>query len=223
MSPDLQVFDGASARAAWDDLIAPGGHVLQAWAWGELKSRFGWRAERVALGPACAQILYRSLPGGVGTIAYVPKGPLLEFQNDALVRSFLSAIQPLARQKGAICLKIEPDQEDDPALADRLRSLGFRLSPQQVQPRRTSLVGLDADPEEVLGRMKQKTRYNIRLAGRKGVTVRAGEEADLPAFYQLMEITAQRDGFGIHSQAYYETAHRLFVPLGQGCLSLAEY
>ena len=47
--------------------------------------------------------------------------------------------------------------------------------------------------------MKQKTRYNIRLAARKGVTVRAGGEADLPAFYRLMEVTAQRDGFGIHT------------------------
>jgi lipid II:glycine glycyltransferase (peptidoglycan interpeptide bridge formation enzyme) len=71
--------------------------------------------------------------------------------------------------------------------------------------------------------MKQKTRYNVRLAGRKGVTVRPGDEGDLPAFYRLMETTAQRDGFGIHTQAYYEAAHRLFVPSGQGNLLLAEY
>jgi lipid II:glycine glycyltransferase (peptidoglycan interpeptide bridge formation enzyme) len=71
--------------------------------------------------------------------------------------------------------------------------------------------------------MKSKTRYNVRLAGRKGITVRPGDEADLPAFYRLMETTAERDRFAIHSQAYYEAAHRLFVPCGQGRLLLAEY
>jgi lipid II:glycine glycyltransferase (peptidoglycan interpeptide bridge formation enzyme) len=85
------------------------------------------------------------------------------------------------------------------------------------------VVDLDADPEEVLGRMKQKTRYNVRLAARKGVTVRAGGEADLPAFFQMMEVTAGRDQFGIHSRAYYETVHRLFVPSGRGRLLLAEH
>ena len=223
MSSVLQVFDGANEQAAWDKLIAPRGHVLQSWTWGELKIRFGWRAQRVAVGPAHAQVLYRVLPGGLGTIAYVPKGPLLDFYDDSLVRSFLDAVKSLARQQRAICLKIEPDLEDDPALVDRLRALGFHFSPQQVQPRRTSLVALDAEPEELLRRMKQKTRYNIRLAGRKGIIVRAGDEADLPAFYQLMEVTARRDGFSIHNQAYYGAAHRLFVPLDQGRLLLAEF
>jgi len=70
--------------------------------------------------------------------------------------------------------------------------------------------------------MKQKTRYNVRLAARRGVTVRAGGEADLPAFYRLMTETAERDEFGIHTRAYYEAAHHLFVP-DHGRLLLAEY
>jgi len=223
MSLVMQVFDGENGQAAWDEQVLPSGHVLQSWAWGELKARFGWRAQRVAVGPACAQVLYRPLPGGLGTIAYVPKGPSLEFKDERLVRSFLDAIESFAQQQRAICLKIEPDLEDEADLAEQLRAVGFCISPQQVQPRRTVLVALDAEPEELLGRMKQKTRYNIRLAARKGVTVRPGDEHDLPAFYQLMEITAKRDGFGIHSQAYYEAAHRLFVPQDRGRLLLAEY
>ena len=101
--------------------------------------------------------------------------------------------------------------------------MGFEASPQSIQPRRTILVDLQDDADALLKRMKQKTRYNIRLAGRKGVTVRAGGEADLPEFYDLMETTAERDGFGIHSRAYYDTGHRLFVPQGRGCLLLAEH
>ncbi|NIV29997.1 MAG: peptidoglycan bridge formation glycyltransferase FemA/FemB family protein, partial [Anaerolineae bacterium] len=86
-------------------------------------------------------------------------------------------------------------------MAEHLQALGFRPSTQAIQPRRTILVDLTADQEELLRRMKQKTRYNVRLAARKGVTVRAGSETDLASFYDLMETTAQRDGFGIHTRA----------------------
>jgi lipid II:glycine glycyltransferase (peptidoglycan interpeptide bridge formation enzyme) len=223
MSTERKV-DRPGDQVAWDEIVtAAGGHLLQSWAWGELKARFGWRVQRVAIGPACAQVLFRRLPLGLGSIAYVPRGPAVDFEDMAIVRSLLEAIEPLARRQGAICLKIEPDLVDNADLGQRLRTLGFRLSPQQVQPRRTVLVDLEGGPEEILARMKQKTRYNVRLAGRKGVTVRAGDEEDLPAFYQLMAATSERDGFDIHSQAYYETAHRLFVPAGCGQLLLAEY
>jgi peptidoglycan pentaglycine glycine transferase (the first glycine) len=225
MGSTVRVLDQQDGQAAWDDWLAavPGAHVLQSWAWGELKARFGWRVQRLAVEAAGAQVLYRSLPAGLGTIAYVPKGPVGDFDDPPALQALLDAIHPLARQRRAICLKIEPNLEDDETLPGRLQALGFRPSPQAVQPRSTILVDLDAEPETLLKRMKQKTRYNIRLAARKGVTVRPGDEGDLPAFYRLMETTAQRDGFGIHSQAYYETAHHLFVPSGQGQLLLAEY
>jgi peptidoglycan pentaglycine glycine transferase (the first glycine) len=212
-------------RSLWDERVAAaaGGHILQSWAWGELKARFGWRVQRLAVDGALAQVLFRPLPGGLGTIAYVPKGPLADYGDVSSLRSLLDAILPVAREQRALCLKIEPDLEDAPALTETLQALGFRLSPQLIQPRRTILVDLTPDPEELLRRMKQKTRYNIRLAERKGVTIRAGSESDLAAFYELMELTAKRDGFGIHTRAYYEAAHRLFMPADQGRLLLAEY
>jgi lipid II:glycine glycyltransferase (peptidoglycan interpeptide bridge formation enzyme) len=225
MVPTVRLFDQPDEQDAWDALVStvPGGHVLQSWAWGELKARFGWAVQRIAVGEACAQVLFRPVPGGLGTVAYVPKGPLVRYEDPTSFQALLGAIHPLARRKRAICLKIEPDLEDDPGLSERLQALTFRPSPQVVQPRRTILVDLSPEPDRILAAMKQKTRYNVRLAARKGVTVRPGQEADLPAFYRLMETTAQRDGFGIHSEAYYETAYRLFGPLGRACLLLAEY
>jgi peptidoglycan pentaglycine glycine transferase (the first glycine) len=224
MTSTVQWFDQPGDANAWDGIIAAAkGHVLQSWAWGELKSSSGWRVQRLSVGSAHAQVLFRGLPGGLGTIAYVPKGPLADFDDDGSLYGLLEAIQPLARQQRAICLKVEPDEEDKADLAGWLTSYGFRPSPQPIQPRRTLLVDLDAEPDALLKAMKQKTRYNIRLADRKGVAVRAGDEGDLPAFYRLMEITAERDGFGIHSRDYYQTAHQLFVPPGQGCLMLAEH
>jgi peptidoglycan pentaglycine glycine transferase (the first glycine) len=225
MVSGVKVFDQPDGQASWERAAAAaqGGHILQSWDWGELKARFGWRVQRLAVGEASAQVLFRPLPGGLGTLAYVAKGPMVDFRRTELVEALLESIQSLARTQRAILLKIEPDLEDDPVVAKQLQALGFRPSPQEVQPRRTILVDLNAEPEELLRRMKSKTRYNIRLAKRRGVTVRAGDVSDLPAFYQLMELTAQRDGFGIHTQAYYETAHRLFVPSGHGRLLLAEY
>jgi lipid II:glycine glycyltransferase (peptidoglycan interpeptide bridge formation enzyme) len=225
MTSAAKVFADRGDSNAWDGLVAaaPHGHVLQSWAWGELKAGFGWRTQRVAVGSAGAQVLYRPLPAGLGTIAYVPRGPFADLSDLPALGVLLDQIRPLARQQRAICLKIEPNLEDDNALVERLQSLGFRPSPQTIQPRRTILVNLDAEPEALLKRMKQKTRYNIRLAGRRGVMVRQGNEADLAAFYRLMETTAQRDGFGIHSEAYYRTAHQLVVPSGHGCLLLAEH
>lgn len=204
-------------------MSAAGGHLLQSWAWGELKVQFGWGVERVAAGAACAQVLFRAAPGGLGSLAYVPRGPAADFGDGAGVRALLEAIRPSARKRRAICLKVEPNCEETPALEGALRAMAFRPSPQTVQPRRTILVDLEGTPETVLERMKQKTRYNIRLAERKGVTIRAGTEADLPAFYQLMEVTAERDRFAVHSEAYYTAAHRLLVPAGQGRLLLAEH
>jgi lipid II:glycine glycyltransferase (peptidoglycan interpeptide bridge formation enzyme) len=91
-----------------------------------------------------------------------------------------------------------------------------------IQPPRTILVDLRPSEEAILAAMKQKTRYNIRLAEKKGVTVRLGTAADLPAFYALMQVTGQRDSFGIHDLAYYRAAYELFAP-EQAALIIAEY
>jgi len=225
MASTVRSWNRSEDQAEWDQFLAaiPGGHVLQSWAWGELKARFGWDVHRLSVGSAAAQVLFRPLPAGLGSIAYVPKGPQVRFDDEHAVRQLLDAIRPVARQHRAACLKIEPNREEDPRLGEQLRSIGFRPSPHTVQPRRTIVVPLDTEPDPILGQMKQKTRYNIRLAERKGVTIRAGSEADLHAFYELMERTSERDAFGIHSKAYYEAVYRLFISTGQGRLLLAEY
>jgi lipid II:glycine glycyltransferase (peptidoglycan interpeptide bridge formation enzyme) len=95
------------------------------------------------------------------------------------------------------------------------------LSNHTIQPPRTLLVDLDGSEEVVLSRMKQKTRYNIKLAQKKGVVVHPS--ADLDAFYRLMRITGQRDEFGVHSLDYYSHAYELFHARGDCELFLAEY
>jgi lipid II:glycine glycyltransferase (peptidoglycan interpeptide bridge formation enzyme) len=171
---------------------------------------------------AGAQVLFRRLPLG-RTLAYVPRGPVLDFADDAVAARLWAAVHDVARSRRAILLKVEPELPDDTDLAARFRGWGFRPSPQTVQPRRTIWVDLTADEESILSRMKSKTRYNVRLAGRRGVRVREGAADDVGAFYALMQETGARDGFPVHSRAYYQAAYGLFVPANLARLFLAFY
>jgi lipid II:glycine glycyltransferase (peptidoglycan interpeptide bridge formation enzyme) len=159
----------------------------------------------------------------MGRLAYVPKGPVVTWANEEQVATLVAALDSTARAWGAIALTIEPDLPDEPVHRERLHALGFRPSPfGSVQPRRTIIVDIAPDEETILRAMKSKTRYNIRLAVRKGVTVREATEEDMPAFHGLMETTAARNRFGVHSPAYYEAACRLFVPRGWARILLAQ-
>jgi len=199
----------------WEKFISqyPQAHVLQSSAWGELKAGFGWRVARLQAGESGAQLLMRSLLPGL-RLAYLAKGPV-----GPDTAALWSEIDAFCRRNGCAFLKIEPDAWQTDALAEP--PPGFRLSPHSIQPPRTIIVDISGEESAILGRMKQKTRYNINLALKKGVVVRPC--ADIPLFHTLMQMTAQRDQFGVHSLAYYQRAYELFHPRG-GCeLFLAEF
>jgi peptidoglycan pentaglycine glycine transferase (the first glycine) len=196
--------------------------VLQTYQWGELKAAFGWRPLRVESEAGMAQVLLRRTP--VGVIAYVPRGPALPAgDRRAHLGRLLEPVHAACRAAGAFALKLEPPWRDDAARRDDLAELGFRPSGQTVQPPSTAIVALDGSEDAILGRMRPKTRYNVRLAAKKGVTVRQGTAADLGAFGALMAQTGSRDGFAVHPTAYYERAHALFAPAGLAALLLAEH
>jgi lipid II:glycine glycyltransferase (peptidoglycan interpeptide bridge formation enzyme) len=204
------------SAAEWDRFLLdhPQAHLLQTSAWGELKRDFGWQVERVSNGLSGAQLLFRRLPLGF-SFAYLPKGPL-----GPDWPALWPEIDRACRRRRAVLLKVEPDLDeplDETALAC---FAGFRPS-EPVQPRRTLVISLEGEENEWLERMKQKTRYNIRLAERKEVQVHPS--SDLAAFYDLMQVTGGRDGFGIHSLAYYRRAYELFHPRGQCELLMADY
>ena len=192
-------------RAEWDGFLGdhPEAHLLQTSAWGDLKSNFGWRVRRVKVGEAGAQVLIRPLRLGF-SIAYIPKGPV-----GSDWKGLWGEVEALCRRERCVFLKVEPDAWEPlpPGFVEACLP-GFKPSPHAIQPPRTLLVDLSGDETEVLARMKQKTRYNIHLAEKKGVRVEAS--TNIPAFYELMEATGQRDAFSVHSQAYYQKAFDLF-------------
>ena len=219
------------APPRWDAFVraSPDGHLLQSWAWGQLKALYGWRPLRFAAVEddtvlAAVQVLVRRLPPGWWTTAYIPKGPVLgrtAIDSD-VVAALLSSVHVACRRQRCIALKLELDWEDAPKAAGRLVAWGFRPSQETIQPRRTVIVDLLGEEGAILAQMKPKTRYNIRLALRRGVTVRLGTAFDLPTFYALLQTTSTRDGFGIHTRGYYEQAYRLFAAQEAVGLLLAE-
>ncbi|HRV94832.1 MAG TPA: peptidoglycan bridge formation glycyltransferase FemA/FemB family protein [Anaerolineae bacterium] len=84
------------------------GHLLQSWPWGEFKSHFGWTPYRIQVDGAAAQVLFRRLPLGF-TVAYIPKGPLLDWTDLPRCQQLFSAIHNAAKKKRAVFLKVEPN------------------------------------------------------------------------------------------------------------------
>ena len=206
--------------ADWNQFLSqhPNVHLLQTGEWGELKSAFGWKPVRIITGNVGAQILFRKLPLGF-MVGYIPKA---NFPS-----SLWLEIDLISKQNRAIFLKLEPDLWEDqepetPALSQAEGwNLKLRTSPHNIQPPRTILVDIKASEEEILARMKQKTRYNIRLAEKKGVTVRTWEDSE--SFHRMMLVTGGRDGFGVHSLEYYKRAYELLQPKGMAEILVAEY
>ena len=202
----------------WNQFIQdlPHCHFLQTGEWGELKSAFGWKPLRLIAGGDGVQILFRSLPLGL-TFAYLPKP--YKFEDGEL----LAEIDKVCRANKAIFLKIEQDEweTDSASIGHGKAQKGFIVSPHSIQPRRTIVLDIRGTEEEILGSMKQKCRYNIRLAEKKEVVVKKWD--DIEGFYQLMKSTGGRDGFSVHSEEYYKRVYSLFQPAGLAELLMAEY
>ncbi len=203
----------------WETFVSQfsNAHLLQTTAWGQLKSDFGWYARRVIAENTGAQILFRRLPLGL-TWAYLPKGPV-GTQWDRI----WPQVDAVCRQNRAIFLKVEPDiwENESDSFLSWLPVNQFQRSPHDIQPPRTILVDISLPEDEILAGMKQKTRYNIRLAARKGVKTAFSDDVD--RFYQLMQVTGERETFGVHSAAYYRRAFELFAPQDQCRLISAEF
>lgn len=226
-------------RELWDCFVNGHreGHFLQSWGWGELKAASGWYPLRLALWDtasntivAAAQVLRRTAPHvplWMGYLAYIPKGPVLDWSNEVVCTAFFLQLHRCLRLSGAIVLRIELGQvadEDDSAIALKRIAQQQMYPAQAVQPLRTIMLDISPDEVVVLAQMKEKWRYNVRLAGRKGVTVRVAETIeDVQAWYSLLETTGERDQFGIHTLAYYVQVWRTFAPSDAVRLLLAEF
>ena len=176
------------------------------------------------------QILSRGLVARL-SILYSPKGPLMDWSNESLRTRVLNDLQSFAKKQGAIFLKIDPDvtlgrgvpdSEEDvidktgQMVVSDLTRRGWGISNEQIQFKNTVLVDLSLSEEEMIMRMKSKTRYNIRLAEKKGIAVRVGKQEDFGMLYRMYAETSVRDGFVIRDENYYMTVWKMFMSKAEG-------
>jgi len=238
----MKPFSGTTAE--WDSMLSglPNPHLLQTGEWAALKAITGWEAlpftwddEPSGQGisgqkVAAAMIIKKGLPlGGLLSglsILYIPKGPVLDWQDDLLRTRVMTDLVQFSRRQHAIFIKIDPDvilgtgipgsgdEQLNPlglTIRDELSNSGWIFSRDQIQFRNSLLIDLVRPEDEILAGFKQKTRYNINLATRKGIQVREGTLADLEPLYRLYAETSVRDGFVIREQAYYLSLWKSFL------------
>lgn len=220
---------------------ANGGGFLQSWEWASFQEAMGRSVFRFRLDApmdsaaegrhedtlAQCTVIELALPMGK-TYAYVPMGPLVRLDQDVRARyaAVIEALREAMARSGAVFTRIEPPYElgEGRLAAGDLEAFGLRFAG-AVQPRHSNVLDLSLDEDALQKGMHHKTRYNIRLSGRKGVMVREADHGnahrykeDISRFWSLLEETSERDAFHTHDRAYYETMlDALSVRKGGGC------
>jgi lipid II:glycine glycyltransferase (peptidoglycan interpeptide bridge formation enzyme) len=200
-----------SSREKWNKfIIENNGLFLQSFEWGEFQESLGRKIWRLGDGENWTAFIVRyDLPMGRNYL-YCPGGPIIKISNFQLPTSnFLDEIKKIASQEKSIFLKIDPFVEKELGVELLYRSSTpniWRKSDGGQRILKTLILDLNKTEEELLAGMKQKTRYNIRLAERHNVKIIISEnpEKDFESFWQLAEQTSKRDGFGIHAKEYYK-------------------
>jgi lipid II:glycine glycyltransferase (peptidoglycan interpeptide bridge formation enzyme) len=210
----------------WNEVAAnlPGAHILQTSYWAEIKADLGWRVAYLLWQDAsdkilaAAMVLEKKAPLIDARILYCPRGPLLDWSDLPLVGEVINSLADYARSQKAIYLKIDPNVQVGSGLPGAenyapgeigmkvkglLDATGWIYSGGQIQFKNTVTLDLCQGEEALLAGMKQKMRYNIQLARRKGMNVRLGTAADYKQLYRMYAVTALRDGFAIRDEAYY--------------------
>jgi peptidoglycan pentaglycine glycine transferase (the first glycine) len=226
-----------TAISNWNDYVAasPYGDVLQCLEWGELKKP-DWRPLPLFVGSpdnpdAVALVLRRSIPRTGRCIFYVPRGPVLDWNDRDAARAIVEKIKAEAKRQRAILIKIDPAvPAATPGIADMLQELGFTPSPDAdnsfggTQPRFVMKLDISGTEEEVTARFHQKWRYNIRLAKKKGIEVKTEcTRDDVKVFHDIYRVTAERDGFTGRPLGYFQKLWDVLVEKGLAKFFVTSY
>ena len=243
-TPIILTIHEINESGRWNESLRrlPYAHVLQTWEWGEFKrATGGWQPLRLAFergGEIAAQASLATRQLGPLKVMVVSKGPALDYADIDLTCAVFSELEQRAKRFGVVWLKIDPDViaatglpgSDNDHVAKLgsdinalLKTRGWRYSDSQVQFRNTLTIDLRRSEEELLANMSGNTRRKVRIAVKKGVTVRAASIDDLPLLYQLYRITGERDKFLVRPFEYYQRAWREFMAAGLAHALIAEF
>ena len=192
----------------------PKGNFAQSYLWGKQKPMWQWdaiavRGEDGAIRGSLA-VMTRKVPGIGRTLMYGCRGPVCDLDDRETFSQLLDGAKVLAKKYKSYVIKIDPDvPSSNTAFSSMLQSFGFRAKEggknfEAIQPHYVFRLNVEGKTEEeLLANFHQKWRYNIRLAERKGVTVRICGKEMVPAFSDLMLTTGVRDGFVTRKPEYF--------------------
>ncbi|OGL63340.1 hypothetical protein A2839_04830 [Candidatus Uhrbacteria bacterium RIFCSPHIGHO2_01_FULL_47_10] len=151
---------------------------------------------------AVAQVIRKTIPH-FGTYAYVPRGPI----------GAASIVDISEITRNDLFLRIESPTERDQKTSPKTRK-----KTNSIQPAHTLITNLSLSSDELLANMHEKTRYNIRLAEKKGVVIEM-RTASIDEVWPVFEATASRDAFRLHGKEYY----RKMIENGVAFLAIAKH
>lgn len=192
------------------------GHYAQSLEWAKIKNE--WQNEIIIIRDnqgnikGSMSILIRKLPYINQSLMYSPRGPVCDVDDEETFRKLIEEADILAKKYKAFMLKMDPDiLASNQTFKNMAKKYGFKVEEKikdvntLLQPRYVFRLDLKGKTEEeVFNSFHSKTRYNIRLATRKGVTLREGTKRDLDEFQKILETTGSRDGFYIRKKEYFE-------------------
>ena len=151
---------------------------------------------------------------------YASRGPVCDIHDEDTLMQLTEGVKELAKKYKAFVFRMEPDiKTDDEKFREIVTKLGYKIKDDakdfkdEIQPRFVFRLNIkDKTEEEVLAGFHQKTRYNIRLATKKGVVVKEAGREDLKAFHDIMVETGKRDDFIIRSLEYFEKMYDELAP-----------
>lgn len=222
-------------KLSWDRFAKkhPLGSFLVSWAWGDFQMNLGnkvWRLQIKEEDEVLSQGLIIKLGLGFGKYLLYSPHPLFinkeltASQQEKLLTLVLKELKEL--KKEAILVRFDPaETANDKLVASLYRSLGFKKSSKYLQPRYINVLPIDNKKKfALLHRMKPKTRYNLQLAERKGVTVRESHSPkDLETFLKLLKATSRRGKFKPHQKSYFRKQFEILSRQNMQSLFLAEY
>jgi peptidoglycan pentaglycine glycine transferase (the first glycine) len=206
---------------------AEDGHYAQSTAWASFKAKAGWRVARLTVDRngatlAGAQMLIRPLPL-VGSIGYVPEGPVVAGHSGEVVDALLDGLLQLCRAVRIRYLVVKPARVNTDLVA-RLELRGFRDNARFTASTTSATVRVDLtpDPEQMLARMRKSTRGNIRRGLSRGLRPREGTAEDFERFLRLEAMAADRKGFSTMTRARHKQLWKAFSEAGLARVFLVE-
>ncbi|MEN6314893.1 MAG: peptidoglycan bridge formation glycyltransferase FemA/FemB family protein [Clostridiaceae bacterium] len=225
LGPAGTVNDQQDKKAKYEAFLKsnPKGHFMQSPQWARVKSF--WKNEIVTVKDenggikGSMSILIRKVPVLPYTMMYSPRGPVCDPHDGETLGRLLEQCRQLAKKYKSYVLKMDPDIEiEDTQFEEIVKGLGFKVSRglknyEGIQPRFVFRLDLRGKTQEqVMQDFHQKVRYNIRLAERKGVTVKVGTRDDVAEFHRMIVETGVRDNFVVRGREYYEKVFDCLAP-----------